>query len=85
MSKGLAINRQWVLILNNGLVVVDWGQGVFQDIITGEFLENASLVGCHKILDQELDWLKRTANIAGFDEAQVYVQGLPEHTKKNIE
>jgi hypothetical protein len=85
MSAGLAINRHWVIVLNNGLVVVDWGEGVFQDILSGDFIHEVSLNGSHTILDQELEWLKRTANIAGFDEHNVYVQGLPENPKKTLE
>lgn len=85
MSKGLAISRHWVLILNNGLVVIDWGDGVFQDLMTGDFLQDVTLIGSHRIQDSELDWLKRSANIAGFDEQSVYVQGLPENPKKTLE
>jgi len=85
MPEGLAINRRWVLVLNNGSIIIDWGEGVFQDIHTGEFLSEVSLVGSHAILDEQLDWLRRTATIAGYDECNVYVNNLPEQPKKTIQ
>ncbi len=85
MPEGLAINRRWVLVLHNGAVIVDWGNGVFQDILTGEFFDDISLIGCHAIQDEELDWMKRTGNIVNFDEINVIVSSLPEYPKKTIE
>lgn len=85
MPEGLAINRRWVLVLNNGAIVIDWGEGVFQDLLSGEFMRGLSLIGCHVIQDEQLQWLKRTGNIAGFDESNVYINNLPEIPKKTIE
>lgn len=85
MPEGLAINRRWVLVLNNGAIVIDWGDGVFQDLLSGEFLPEVSLIGSLVIQDEQLEWLKRTANIAGFDENCVYIKNLPEYPKKTID
>jgi hypothetical protein len=85
MPEGLAIFRRWVLVLNNGTVIIEWGDGIFQDVHTDEFLENISLIGSHAILDEELEWLKRMGNIAGFDDTNVYVNNLPEFPKKTID
>ncbi len=85
MPEGLAINRRWVLVLNNGVIVIDWGEGVFQDLLTGELLRGLTLVGSHVIQDEQLLWLKRTGNIAGFDESNVYINNLPEIPRKTIE
>ncbi len=85
MPEGLAINRRWVLVLNNGAIVIDWGDGVYQDFYSGEFLGSVSLIGSHVILDEQLDWLRRTGDIVGFDEANIYVNSLPEYPKKTLE
>lgn len=85
MPEGLAIHRRWVLVLNNGAIVIDWGDGVFQDLLTGDFLHGLSLVGSHVIQDEQLEWLKRTGTIAGYDGSSVYISSLPELPKKTIE
>ena len=85
MPEGLAIHRRWVVVLDNGAIVIDWGDGVFQDLLTGELLRDLSLIGSHVIQDEQLEWLKRTGNIAGFDENSVYINNLPEVPKKTIE
>ena len=85
MTEGLAINRRWILVLNNGIIIIDWGNGILQDIHTGEFLSGLSLVGSHAILDEQLDWLKRTATITGYDESNVYFTSLPEYPKDTLE
>jgi hypothetical protein len=85
MPEGLAIHRRWVVVLDNGAIVIDWGDGVFQDLLTGELLRDLSLIGSHVIQDEQLEWLKRTGNIAGFDENCVYINNLPEVPKKTIE
>lgn len=85
MAEGLAINRRWVLVLTNGVIIIDWGDGVFQDLLTGEFIRQVSLAGSHVIQDEQLQWLKRTGNIAGFDESNVYINNLPEFPRKSIE
>lgn len=85
MPEGLAINRRWVLVLINGAVIIDWGDNVFQDIHSGEFFDEISLIGSHTIQDEELSWMKRTGEIVNYDEASVYVSNLPEQPKTTIE
>jgi hypothetical protein len=85
MPEGLAVHRRWVLVLNNGAIVIDWGDGVFQDLLSGEFLRDISLTGSLVIQDEQLEWLKRTGNISGFDESNVYIKSLPEYPKKTID
>lgn len=84
MPAAVPISRQWVVVLKNGDVVVDWGD-IFQDIISGKFLTVVDQTGSHPIQDDECTWLEKTGRIQGFDRTQVYVFGLPERSKKSME
>lgn len=85
MPSAVPINRQWVLVLKNGNIIIDWGGNNFQDIISGEFLTGVDQAGSHPIQDSECSWLEKVGNIEGFDRAWVYVPRLPEIHKKSME
>jgi len=85
MPSAVPVSRQWVIVLNNGNVVIDWGDSVFQDLISGEFLTAVDQTGCHSILDEECDWLEKSSCIQKYDGAQIYVYGLPEQHKSFID
>ena len=38
MSTGTPINRQWVIVLKDGNIVIDWGDGLYQDVRSGDFV-----------------------------------------------
>jgi len=38
ITGGTPINRHWVLVLKDGRIVIDWGDDLYQDIRSGEFL-----------------------------------------------
>jgi hypothetical protein len=85
MPSALPINRQWVIVLNNGDVIIDWGDGVFQDVMSGTFLTAVDQTGSHPVQDDECSWLEKAGAIQGFDKFQVYVFDLPIRSKKSIE
>lgn len=85
MPEGFALNRGWVLVLKDGRVIVDWGENVFQDLASGQFLESVDLIGSHAIQDEELAWLKRTGQVLDFDAGQVFLSGLPERKRKPLD
>jgi hypothetical protein len=85
MPEGFTLNRGWVLVLKDGRVVVDWGENVFQDLSSGQFIESVDLIGSHAIRDEELAWLKRTGQVLDYDGAQVYLGGLPERRRKPLD
>jgi hypothetical protein len=85
MPEGFTLNRGWVLVLKDGRVVVDWGENVFQDLSSGQFIESVDLIGSHAIQDEELAWLKRTGQVLDYDGAQVYLGGLPERRRKPLD
>lgn len=79
MPMGAAVGRHWVFILNNGDVVIDWGNDRFQDVYTGEFITfKEKEFSRHLIQDSQLDYLKRTGYITGYDHNMVYFTSLPE-------
>ncbi len=85
MPAGVAINRHWVMVMKDGAVLMDWGNGLFQDLLTGEFLENVEQAGSHTIQEDELEWLKRTARIQEYDADMVYLVNLPDRPLKTLE
>lgn len=85
MPQGTPVNRQWVQVTKDGEFVIDWGDGLFQDIRSGEFgsLNDADI--SHGIMDEELDWLKRIGRVDSYDSRMVYFFSLPERPQKLID
>jgi hypothetical protein len=82
MAMGMPVGRQWVFILNNGDVVIDWGDNTFQDVYTGEFYTSKEKeFSRHLIQDSQLDHLKRIGIVVGYDNDTVYFSSLPELPK----
>ena len=79
MPMGVPVGRHWVLILNNGDVIIDWGDNTFQDVYTGEFYTPQDKdFSRHLIQDSQLDYLKRVGIITGYDHSTVYFTSLPD-------
>ena len=38
MASGTTVTRTWVVTLTDGRFAIDWGDELFQEIHTGEFL-----------------------------------------------
>lgn len=85
IKGGTPINRQWVIVLNDGKIVIDWGDGVYQDIILGDFISIREEDISHHILNQELDWLAKIGRIASYDKLIVNVHNLPERPLRTME
>jgi hypothetical protein len=85
MPPGSAVNRQWVIVLKDGSIVIDWGDEWYQDLISGEFHRSVDQAGSHTILDDELVWLKRSRNIFDFDSQCIYVGSLPERPQEPLD
>ena len=84
MMGGVPVERQWVLVLKNGTVAIDWGDGLFQDVYSGKFFEGTEAQVSHTITDGELDMLQY-AGYATFDGRNVFFQGLPERQLKELD
>jgi hypothetical protein len=85
MPTGIPINRQWIYILKNGSPVVEWGEGLAQDMLSGEFLHPAEGDYSHAIRDDELEMLKRAGRVESYDAQQVYIYSLPELPRRMME
>ena len=85
MTAAVPINRHWVIVLHNGDVIIDWGDGVFQDIISGAFVPAVEQAGSHAIQNDECAWLESSGVIQGFDATQVYVTQLPLRHREPLE
>jgi len=85
MSGGTPVNRQWVLALKDGGIVIDWGDGLFQDVRGGEFVPVVEKDISHHVLDEELDWLTRIGRVASYTRQTVRFNSLPERPQRTIE
>jgi hypothetical protein len=85
MPQGIPIGRPWVVVLRSGAIAIDWGDGIFQEAVSGEFLTVSENQISHCALDVDLDWLIRVGRVRSFDAQQVYFQSLPERSKSVLE
>lgn len=85
MPVGTPFNRQWVLILRDGSVVIDWGCGQFLDINNGDMRTCSENEISHHIQDAELDHLKSTGQVSFFNNHLVYFPGLPDRPLRTID
>jgi len=85
MPGGTPVSKNWVLVLLNGSVVIDWGDGIFQDVYSGDFLRCTETQISHTIQEEELEWLKRAGKIIDFDQQMVYFYPLPERSRRMLD
>ncbi len=85
MVLGTPVDRQWVLVTNEGAFVIDWGDNLYQDVQTGEFIEVKEGNISHHPTDQELDWLVHINRVSAYDKHMVYFFNLPERPLKMID
>lgn len=78
MPSGTPISRHCIVTLRDGSVVIDWGNAIFQDILTGNFMPGKEPEVSHPVVDTELDVLKRAGRVEQYDKMQVYLFALPE-------
>jgi hypothetical protein len=82
MPTGTAVNRQWIVITRDGTFVIDWGDGLFQDLIGGDFIKVSEADISHHPSESELDWLMHIDRVSFYDSKMVYI---PERPQKTIE
>lgn len=85
MPDGMPINRQWIVVLPDGTVAVDWGEGVAQDLLSGDFVPFDPSNLYHTVQNDELETLKRAGRVSSFDEWVVFVYALPELPRRTLE
>ncbi len=85
MSSGTPFRREFVLVFEDGRIVLDWGDGLFQDLDSGEFFHSPQNEISHQVDDNELDVLKRAGRVAHFNKQQVFFVNLPDRPIRTIE
>ena len=85
MPTGTPLNREFVLVLEDGRIVLDWGDGLFQDLDTGEYFKDHPLESSHKIANPELELLKRAGRVERYNRHEVSFLNLPERPAKTID
>lgn len=78
MVSGIAVNRQWVCVLRNGAIVLDWGDGKAVDMISGDFIPYEPKSFSHAVQDDELETLKHMGRVSSYDAINVYLTSMPE-------
>jgi len=85
MSRGTAIDRTFVCVLQDGSVCVDWGDGKFQDVLTGEFRPASDGPFAHSATDAELEVLVHQGLATGYDVRYAYLLPLPDRARKSLD
>lgn len=85
MPTGTPVSRQWVVVLRDGRVAIEWGDGEFQDALGGEFIRGESTLISHPATTEDLERLKRAGRVDDFNDRIVYFQGLPELPRKTLD
>jgi hypothetical protein len=83
MINGTPINRDWVYVLQNGTVVIEWEVGNLQDVQTGEFLKEGEYG--HPIQDIELERLKLLGRVDKYDARTVFLRALPDFKRRTLD
>jgi len=85
MTNGTPVNRHYVVILQNGNPVIDWGNELFQDLLSGQFIHGTEAEISHTSQDDELELLKHMGRIFDYDANYVYIYPLPEPPHRTID
>ncbi|MEX0788656.1 MAG: hypothetical protein WD906_02525 [Anaerolineales bacterium] len=68
-----------------GEVVLDWGDGRVQDVLTGEFLQMRDPEFGRPATDADLEVLRKSGRVESFDARTVYLRPLPEPRRPALE
>jgi hypothetical protein len=85
MGTGSTIGRQWLVIAIDGTPLADWGDGLYQDIVTGTFRRLLEKDISHTITDSDLINMKLAGQILGFDDQVVNLRLLPDRPTRTLE
>lgn len=85
MTSGFPVVRDLVFVLKSGEIVLDWGDGRVQDVLTGEFLDFEEPDYGRAVSDVDLEMLKNNGRVIAYDPRMVYLTPLPEPPRPTIE
>jgi hypothetical protein len=78
MPQGMAVSRSLVFVLQDGSILLDWGNNRAVDLSRGEFITYQESDYSHPIQDDELEILRRMGRISSYDSRLVYVTSVPD-------
>lgn len=81
---GTPVGRNWIVMMHSGAAAIDWGGGLFQDAVSGEFFNAVEEDVSHRASDADLDWLKRIGRVEDYDASHVYFTGLPDLPSRSV-
>jgi hypothetical protein len=81
---GMPVGRNWIVMMRSGAAAIDWGGGLFQDAVSGDFFHAVEKDVSHRASNTDLDWLKRIGRVDDYDEVNVYFVGLPDLPYRSI-
>lgn len=85
MTGGVPVTRSWVFVLKSGEVVIDWGDGRVQDILTGDFRRFEDQDYGRAVMDHDLESLKNNGRVESYDARKVVLRPLPEPPRSTID
>ena len=85
MPSGVPIDRQWIYVLEDGRPIIDWGDDLVQDLLSGDFFTSMESDYSHPIRDDELEMLKRAGRIEKFNARHVFIFAMPERPRPTME
>ena len=85
MPDGTPFSRDFVLVFEDGRIVLDWGDGLLQDLETGVFFRGQEGLASRKIENAELELLKRAGRVKRFDRHEVFFLNLPERPTQTMD
>lgn len=85
MPVGTPVDRHWVIVLKDGTIAIDWGDGLFQDVRSGEFVTVEERDISHHVLNEELDWLIKIGRVGSYSTSTVNFHSLPERPQRTID
>jgi hypothetical protein len=85
MPSGIPVTRDLVFVLKTGEIVLDWGDGRVQDIMTGEFLKFKESDYGRAVMDPDLEILRNNGRVEAYDNRRVFLRPLPEPPRPTID
>ena len=79
--KGTPVARSFVVMMHTGTAVIDWGNGVYLDILNGSFFRAEEKEVSHRAHESDLDWLMRLGHVEEYDDREVFFSHLPEYPR----
>ena len=85
MPSGVPIDRRWVYVLEDGRPIIDWGEELVQDILSGDFFTNERSADNHPVRDDELEMVLRAGRVERFNARHVYICSSPDRPSPTLE